>query len=40
MVYYVDYKVNYVVPCPGVLQYAMHIIVVMTNPSIYLLDTP
>jgi len=40
MVYYVDYKVKYVVPCPGALQYAVQIIVVMTNTSIYLLEAP
>lgn len=40
MVCYVDYEVNYMVPCPRALQYAVHIIVVMTNTSIYLLGPP
>lgn len=40
MVYYVDYEVNYMVPYPRALQYAVHIIVVMTNISIYLLEAP
>ena len=40
MVYYIGYEVNSVVPFPKALQYVVHITVVMTNTSIYLLEPP
>lgn len=40
MACYVDYEVNYIIPHPRALQYAVHITVVMMNTGIYLLEPP